>query len=57
MGISIDIDHPWVPVNIEFGLRMKEEDQVPYVYNPWDWVVQLYPQALCTHFSRLLRHV
>ena len=23
---------------------------------PWDWVVQLYPQALSTHFSRLLRH-
>ena len=27
-----------------------------HIYNPWDWVVQLYPQALGTHFSCLLLH-
>ena len=26
-----------------------------HIYNPWDWMAQLYPQALGTHFSRLLR--
>ena len=28
----------------------------PHIYNSWDWVAQLYPQALGTHFSHLLRH-
>jgi hypothetical protein len=26
------------------------------IYDPWGRVAQLYPQALGTHFSRLLRH-
>jgi hypothetical protein len=32
------------------------EDQVSIFISPGDWVVQLYPQAPNTHFSRLLRH-
>jgi hypothetical protein len=28
----------------------------PRIFDPRDRVAQLYPQALCTHFSRLLRH-
>jgi hypothetical protein len=32
------------------------EDQVSIFISPEDWVDQLYPQALSTHFSRLLRH-
>jgi hypothetical protein len=32
------------------------EDQVSVIMTPWDRVAQLYPQALGTHFSRLLRH-
>ena len=27
-----------------------------HIHNPWDWVVQLYPQTLVIHFSRLLLH-
>jgi hypothetical protein len=33
------------------------EDQVSAFMTPGDRVTQLYPQALGTHFSRLLRHV
>jgi hypothetical protein len=32
------------------------EDQVSVCVTPGDRVAQLYPQALGTHFSRLLRH-
>jgi hypothetical protein len=32
------------------------KDQVPVFMTSGDRVAQLYPQALCTHFSRLLRH-
>jgi hypothetical protein len=32
------------------------EDQVSVFMTPGDRVTQLYPQALGTHFSRLLRH-
>jgi hypothetical protein len=32
------------------------EDQVSVFMAPGDSVAQLYPQALGTHFSRLLRH-
>ena len=26
------------------------------MYNPWDWMAQLYSKALGTHFTHLLRH-
>jgi hypothetical protein len=32
------------------------EDQVSVFMTPGDRVAQLYPQALGTHFSRLIRH-
>jgi hypothetical protein len=32
------------------------EDQASVFMTPGDMVAQLYPQALGTHFSRLLRH-
>jgi hypothetical protein len=32
------------------------EDQASVLITPGDRVAQLYPQALGTHFSRLLRH-
>jgi hypothetical protein len=32
------------------------EDQVSVYMTPGEWVAQLYPQALGTHFSRLSRH-
>ena len=36
-------------------LTSKLEDS-SHIYNPWDWVTQLYPDALGTHFGRILRH-
>jgi hypothetical protein len=60
---------PWPPLlgfrnNNLFGgtallvqcLTPNLEDQVSVFMTPGDRVVQLYPQALGTHFSRLLRH-
>jgi hypothetical protein len=55
--------HFWFP-NRQFftGWGYQPHAQPPtwktrfHIYNPWDRVVQLYPQALGTHFSRLLWH-
>ena len=53
--------HLWFP-NMQFftGWSCQPHAQPPtwrtrsHIYNPWD-LAQLYPQALGTHFSRLLR--
>ena len=43
------------------GCGRKPHAQIPtwrtrsLIYNLWDWLAQLYPQPLGTHFNRLLR--